>query len=89
MTRIVEPKAPPAGDSRQANVYAQLLGLDEDQTLPPVKRFGYMGIAIAGGYIWPGWSRSREVFAIEPFNPTLVTGADILRGQELAAEHGW
>jgi hypothetical protein len=89
VTRIVEPKTAPAGRSRQDAVYAQMLGLEEDQTMPPVKRFGHMGIAITGGFIWPGWSRSREVFTIEPYNPSQVTGADILRGQELAAEHGW
>jgi hypothetical protein len=85
----------PSGDGRQARAYAQLLGLDGDQVvsgmdLEPVKRFGHMGVAISGGYIWPGWSRSREIFEIQGWQPaTGVTGADILRGMELAAEHGW
>ncbi len=56
---------------------------------PEPRRFGHMGVAIVGGYIWPGWSRSREIFPIEPYEPSAVTGADILRGQELAAAHGW
>lgn len=85
------------GDGRQARAYAQLLGLDGDQVvvcdgedLVPVKRFGYMGIAMTGGYIWPGWSQSREIFEIQGWQPaTGVTGADILRGMELAAENGW
>ena len=94
--RIVEPKftSPPV-ESNQADAYAELLGLagqDAQAAAEAVgepERFGHMGVAIVGGMIWPGWSRSREVFQIEPYSPSKITGADILRGQELAAEHGW
>lgn len=53
----------PAG--RQAAVYARMLGLEDEQCSPAPPKFGHMGIAIVGGYIWPGWSRSREVFSIQ------------------------
>lgn len=60
---LIEPKWPKSGDGGQARVYAQVLGLNGDQVvvcdgedLAPVKRFGHMGVAISGGFIWPGWS---------------------------------
>jgi hypothetical protein len=98
VTKIVEPKVRPrqrAGPG-QAAIYQQLLDAGELEVQEfaegesrTVKREGHMGITIVGGFIWPTWSRSRRVYEIEPYNPSQVTGADLLRGQELAAEHGW